>query len=553
MSKPKYEGGQITSYIDPGHKKVFFSLAAVTFFIYCATAGGAFGIESIISSSGPGLTLLILVLIPVMWAFPMGLYVSELSNLVPSDSGPYVWSKMAFGEFWGFAFGLWMAVAWYLTGAAYVVLAVDYLSMFFTISPVLAFVIKAAIIIVFSVINYIGLEGVNLLDTIFGIIILIAFVVVAIVGLTHWEFNPVEPFVAPGSSLFGGLGLGIAIGVWMFCGYTAIANLGGEIKNPQIIPKGMKIAITIIAISYILPTLGGIVSVGPWSEWGTSIDYATVLETHVGRWAGLAFMVVAIIAQCALFNATTATAARSFVILGKDHLCPLFLIKTSKRTGAPIWPLIILTVLNLILVNIDFEILVIILSPLLFICYCGFAIAYFKIRKDYPVEKRGDLYYVKGKYAPHYICIAMCIVGLVGLMMNGTEYFLLGYVLIMFALVMYIICKKVYGGCAVEEPELYPLNEKTGLCKGDLSRFSVFFLIFGIIALIGAVFLGWYEADWGPEYYLDLYGSGFISNYALMIRTIWIVAICMLILAAVFKIIGNKVDPIPKTDEPQEK
>lgn len=548
MSKVKYEGGQITSYIDPKQKKVYFSLAAVTFFIYCATAAGAFGIEEIISSAGPGVTLLILIVIPIMWAFPMGLYVSELSNLVPSDSGPYVWAKMAFGEFWGFAFGLWMAVAWYLTGAAYVVLAIDYLSMFFTISPVVAFVIKAAIIIVFSVINFLGLEGVNALDTIFGIIILIAFLAVAVVGLTHWEINPVVPFVAPGESLFGGLGVGIAIGVWMFCGYTAIANLGGEIENPQIIPKGMKIAITIIAISYILPTLGGIVSVGPWSEWGVSIDFASVLDTHVGRWAGLGFMIVAIISQCALFNATTATAIRSFVTLGQDNLCPKFLLKTAKRSGAPLWPLIILTVLNLILVNLDFEILVIILSPLLFICYCGFAIAFVKIRKDYPVGKRGDLYYVKGKYSPVFICVAMCIIGIIGLLMNGTEYFLLGYVLILFAFVMYIICKKIYGGCAVNDPEGYPLNERTGLGQGDLSRFSVFFLIFGILAVVGALFLGWYEADWGPEYYLETYGSGFISNYALMIKTIWGVAVIMLVLAAVFKVIGGRIDPIPKDD-----
>lgn len=332
MSKVKYEGGQITSYIDPNQKKTHFSVPAATFFIYCASAGGAFGIESIISSSGPGLTLLILILIPILWAYPMGLYVSELSNLVPADSGTYVWSKMAFGEFWGFAFGFWMAIAWYLTGAAYVVLAIDYLSMFFSITPLVGFILKAAIIIVFTVINLVGLEGVNIVDIVFGIIILIAFAAVAIVGLTHWDYNPMKPFVAPGESFLSSCGLGIAIGVWMFCGYTAIANLGGEIDNPRVIPKGMKIAITIISISYILPTLAGIVSVGPWSEWGTTIDYSSVLNTHVGKWAGLAFMAVAIIAQCALFNATTATAARSFMVLGKDHLCPKFLSKTSKKT-----------------------------------------------------------------------------------------------------------------------------------------------------------------------------------------------------------------------------
>lgn len=102
MSKVNYTGGQILTDATPGMKKKHFALPTMVFFIYCACAGGAFGIESMISSSGPGLTLLLLVLIPILWAMPIGLYCSELSNLVPVDAGPYVWSKMAFGEFWGF-------------------------------------------------------------------------------------------------------------------------------------------------------------------------------------------------------------------------------------------------------------------------------------------------------------------------------------------------------------------------------------------------------------------------------------------------------------------
>ena len=100
--KVKYEGGQVLTDVVPGLKKTKFSLMGIIFFIFCAVSGGAFGIESIIPASGPGVTLVLLIVIPLMWALPMGLYVSELTNLAPVDSGPYVWMKMAFGEFWGF-------------------------------------------------------------------------------------------------------------------------------------------------------------------------------------------------------------------------------------------------------------------------------------------------------------------------------------------------------------------------------------------------------------------------------------------------------------------
>ncbi|MBP3384899.1 MAG: APC family permease [Firmicutes bacterium] len=547
--KVKYEGGQVLTDVMPDLKKTKFSLLGVVFFIYCACSGGAFGVESIIPTSGPGMTLLLLVVIPLMWALPMGLYVSELTNLAPVDSGPYVWVKMAFGEFWGYAFGLWMAVAWYLTGASYIVLATDYIGMYIAMTPTVAFIVKAVIILVFTVVNLLGVQEANILNTIFTVIIVVAFMAVAIVGIINWENNPFDPFMNTEAGAMSSLGVGIAVGVWMFCGFTAIANLGGEIENPQIIPKGMKLCIVLIGLCYILPTIGGIVSVGPWYEWGTTIDYSTVLFTHVGKWAGMAFMVVAVISQLALLNATTATASRSFMVLGKDHLCPKFLSSVSKNRKVPVWPIVILAALNLVLVNLDFEILVIILSPLLFICYAGFAVAFLKLRKLYPVEKRGDLYYVKGKISPYYIVIAMLIIGIVGLLLNGTEYFLLGYVLILFALIMYIFCKKVYGGLAVENPLLYPVNEKTGLAKGDIVRFGYFFLIFGAIAFLGSFFLRWYEADWGPEYYLDLYGSGLISNWSLMITVATWVGAIMLVLCVICFLVGKKIDPIPDDDE----
>ena len=416
--KVKYEGGQVLTDVMPDLKKTKFSLLGVVFFIYCACSGGAFGVESIIPTSGPGMTLLLLVVIPLMWALPMGLYVSELTNLAPVDSGPYVWVKMAFGEFWGYAFGLWMAVAWYLTGASYIVLATDYIGMYVAMTPTVAFIVKAVIILVFTVVNLLGVQEANILNTIFTVIIVVAFMAVAIVGILNWENNPFDSFMNTEAGAMSSLGVGIAVGVWMFCGFTAIANLGGEIENPQIIPKGMKLCIVLIGLCYILPTIGGIVSVGPWYEWGTTIDYSTVLFTHVGKWAGMAFMIVAVISQLALLNATTATASRSFMVLGKDNLCPKFLSSVSKNRKVPVWPIVILAALNLVLVNLDFEILVIILSPLLFICYAGFAVAFLKLRKLYPVEKRGDLYYVKGKISPYYIVIAMLIIGIVGLLMG---------------------------------------------------------------------------------------------------------------------------------------
>lgn len=546
MSKVNYTGGQILADATPGMKKKHFALPTMVFFIYCACAGGAFGIESMISSSGPGLTLLLLVLIPILWAMPIGLYCSELSNLVPVDAGPYVWSKMAFGEFWGFSMGFWMALANYLTGPAYVVLAVDYIGMYVPLTPVTAFLCKAVFILIFMIINLRGLEEVSIASTIFCIIILLAFTAVTVVGLANWTNDPFEPFMVEGDNAFSSWGTGLAIGVWMYCGYVAISFLGGEVENPQIIPKGMKIAIVIITLSYLLPTLAGIVSTGPWSEWGISLDYSSVLSEHVGTWAGAAFMIAAVIAQCSIFNALITSSSRSFIPMGQDNFCPKFLSKLSPNRKVPVIPIVLAAVVNLILVNLNFEILVTILSPVLFVLYVGLSFAYVKIRKEYPVEKRGDLYYVKSKLAPIYICGGPLIIGVISFYVNGTEYFLLGFIAIIAAVIFYPICKWIYGGLYKKDPENNPINPKTKLALGDIERFGFFFLLFGFVCTVGSFFLVWYEGSWGPAYYLETYGSGIMSNFWLMIEIARWAGIIMLALGVIFLIIGKKFDPIPK-------
>ena len=88
-----------------------FSVMGIAFLIYCMCAGGAFGIEEMIPSSGPGLTIILLVLIPVLWAAPIGVYTAELGAIAPVDAGPYVWMKMAYGEMWGFCMNWWLMLA----------------------------------------------------------------------------------------------------------------------------------------------------------------------------------------------------------------------------------------------------------------------------------------------------------------------------------------------------------------------------------------------------------------------------------------------------------
>lgn len=86
-----------------GMTKVTMKPIQVAFMLFCLVAAGAFGIEDMIPTSGPGLTIIMLIVFALIWAHPISRVVSELSALMPGEGGIYVWGKETLGEFWGFA------------------------------------------------------------------------------------------------------------------------------------------------------------------------------------------------------------------------------------------------------------------------------------------------------------------------------------------------------------------------------------------------------------------------------------------------------------------
>lgn len=530
-----------------GLKKVRMAPIQIAFMLFCLVAAGAFGIEDMISTSGPGLTVAMLIVFAIIWAYPICQTVSELSAIMPSEGGIYVWVKEALGEFWGFCMGWWGTVSIYLSTATYVVLIVDYAADFIPAltDPFIEFIVKLAIVAFFIIMNLLGLKEVGMVSTVLSVLILIAFTVVTIVGFANWEYNPVEPFTPEGAGIIDSLGGSICIVIWMYCGYECISNMAGELENPEVIPKGFKIAMPLIAISYILPTIAGIASVGHWSEWGTEgLGYGDVLTQSLGYGWGVAFLVIAIASQAAIFNSYIASGSRGFFVMADDNLCPRFLVKVSKKRGVPVLSILLLGVTTAIMMNFDFSTLLTVLGPLALMVYVILGLALIIIRKRYPVEER-NCWYIKGSTAKVYVMAVLpMVIAVIGLLVNGTEYFLLGFVSIGSAVVAYIIFKWMYGGLAKIDAEKYPINPKTRLAKGDIQRIGAFILAFGLYALVGSFFLAWYEGSWGPEYYLDMYGSGLQSDFWLMIDVARIGGIAGTVVGALMLFIGKKKDPV---------
>jgi amino acid transporter len=100
------------------------------FMIYSVICSGAYGLEGIVSASGPGLALLILLVLPVIYATPMALTCSELTARYPVEGGYYRWVRIAFGDFVGYNVGWLVWLTMFATNASFAVLFSNYLRYF---------------------------------------------------------------------------------------------------------------------------------------------------------------------------------------------------------------------------------------------------------------------------------------------------------------------------------------------------------------------------------------------------------------------------------------
>ena len=79
----------------------------LVFVMFSYTTGGPFGLEDMVTTSGPGITLLYLLILPFFWCIPVSLVSAELTTAMPVEGGFYRWTRAAFGDFWGFLAGWW--------------------------------------------------------------------------------------------------------------------------------------------------------------------------------------------------------------------------------------------------------------------------------------------------------------------------------------------------------------------------------------------------------------------------------------------------------------
>lgn len=265
--------------------------------IYFTVCGGSFGVEPLISSSGPGLALLLIALTPIVFSLPNVLMVRELGSMMPVEGGYYHWVKRAFGPFAGFMAGWNNWVVSWLDVAIYPVLAATYLAYFFPIldsgatilgvavsGDVLRWIVSAIIIWMISYLQIRGARLSGLFTNWLGLFMIIPLIVMSVLGIVQWIRSGTTialPFLPEGTGLIGALSTGLFVVMWNYMGWELPSVAGDEIVNPKkTYPRAMGLVLVAAILTYALPVMaglfGGAGAEGRWQVWGSEATYSNV-------------------------------------------------------------------------------------------------------------------------------------------------------------------------------------------------------------------------------------------------------------------------------------
>jgi amino acid transporter len=302
--------------------------------IYLMVAGGPFGLEDIVGSSGYLGAILILLITPLIWSLPTALMVGELTSAIPEEGGYYAWVRRGMGRFWGFQ-EAWLS----LTGsifdmAIYPTLFVSYLSR---MAPSLVaghrgVMIGVLMIVICTAWNMLGAGAVGRGSLAMTLLLLAPFAVLVVVALMHGSVDG----VAAGKVRHVDVLAGLLVAMWNYMGWDNSTTIAGEVDRPQrTYPWAMAIGVVLVALTYVIP-IGAVAVTGldpnKWTTGGWP-DLARALGGHEMLAASL--MLAGMVGALGTFNALTMAYSRLPAVMADDGFLPRIMAKRTERTNTP--------------------------------------------------------------------------------------------------------------------------------------------------------------------------------------------------------------------------
>ncbi|WP_436633717.1 APC family permease, partial [Lactobacillus acidophilus] len=187
-----------------------------------------------------------------------GLTIAEIGAQMPYTGGLYVYVENLYGRICGFLAG-WMQVIVY--GPAIIASVAGFMSIMITnlfgIDAKWRIPIALIIIIAIGLMNFLENKVAAAFSVITTIGKMIPIAAIIIFGLFWGHQDALGQTVSEINRSAGGFGVAVLATLFGYDGWILIANLGGEMKNPQkLLPKAIILGISTVLVIYTLITVG---------------------------------------------------------------------------------------------------------------------------------------------------------------------------------------------------------------------------------------------------------------------------------------------------------
>jgi APA family basic amino acid/polyamine antiporter len=275
----------------------------------------------------------------------------QLTGTLPVTGANYVTVTRVANPFWGsilsFSAVLSLVASNILVAVGfgqYVTAFIQSFNPAFTINPL---ILPIVVVLFFSLINFLGVGLAAVLQAIMFLFFVIGMIIFGIVGSAN--YNPVNmtPMFTGGAMMFI---VAVVLASFSWAGLVALADIGGEVKNPRRnLPLALVISFIIVLILYTLQPFALVASMG--AEAAAKAGSPAIMLDAAKLMPGWGIWVIFIAAMGAILttvNALTWSAARDLMAWGRDGLFPRAFAHLNSRFKTPGLAILIITLLEIL-------------------------------------------------------------------------------------------------------------------------------------------------------------------------------------------------------------
>jgi len=242
-----------------------------------------------------GPSILISLVIAAFVAFCNALSSAQLAAIFPRTGGTYEFGSRMLGPWWGFGAG-WMFLTANTVGPGVIALAFGaYLHAVFVLIPSRVAAVSA--VLVMTTLNALGIRRSVRVTDVVVILSIVSLLSVIVIGLPSGQVSNLSPF-APGG--VGGILQATALLFFAFTGYSRIATLVEEVRNPKrTIPRATILALGTATLLYLGVGLTAITVLG---AAGVSASSSPLQSTMSAVGSGIGVVIVIAGALLTTFN-----------------------------------------------------------------------------------------------------------------------------------------------------------------------------------------------------------------------------------------------------------